>query len=909
MKIELYLDDNLVEINKDIDFVLNKQYTNLTDLTSIIVDYSKTIKVPMTPHNNELFNYVYKFEHQTVIGIDTISYNPSQKIPMTMLFNGSIVMEGYALLNSVNMKDKVYEINLYGQLGKIFSELKEKTIDEYKEHFNDHIFFTSVKMNTKTISDSIVNQYWTTDWDSQDWTNFFGFAPQLIGDADNFEIDTYETTVPLSDEDYVKFEDTINSTRGITYANVYVKDGFDFNQYCEMRTYMCRPYVYVNKLIQLVQNEINNGDYDGYTMTLDPDWFQAGNPYYTDQVYFPGTESIIDGGESNNGMVYYDNSAIYFDKNGLTYPYIYLPPVSSSDIAGYTYSVNPSTNVITIADSVDPTNTTGVFTLKADGIVVTDRCTGVGDMSGFVENGRWAYYNTASPQVINIRYIGIYDSDGNLMNKLYLCDDEIVSVYDNIFSGRVTFSSVWNKLKAIDPRNIVPESCALANQAVSNSYCELVQVYNFGNVVLNSNSFQFRLGIDNIDLWSGRLLAEGMDFQYYNHLYPFKNKKYKSKRWNINSTFTGGINPIQTLEVSSNNFRSGSLWNITDILGKDFVPFTWLIDFVKKNRLFFDIDYQTKTITLKGNYFDTVTYKKVIVDYSKEVIVEPLVDKYVKVNYGYREDESKKGAIYYKKNGIQYGDMNINTGININEETLSLNPNEDEGVFIPISMNAITWSNLMNSSQPLVYQNVLYTNKVITTLDADGKIQYFPFYAFREGNVPMSDTFWYLSDDTPHQKNTGSYTYLDHTPGKWDTQEESTGVYYLLGMSEIPQFDNYDDQEIIEGGVLKRYLHWVTFGVPKEVYDGFLPNNVESRGFYSRWQNWLKELFNQHNKKVTCYVRMSYPEYINFKFNQLFVIDNCVFLVNKIIDFNPNSTAPTKVELIQISDVNNLKTP
>ena len=52
---------------------------------------------------------------------------------------------------------------------------------------------------------------------------------------------------------------------------------------------------------------------------------------------------------------------------------------------------------------------------------------------------------------------------------------------------------------------------------------------------------------------------------------------------------------------------------------------------------------------------------------------------------------------------------------------------------------------------------------------------------------------------------------------------------------------------------------------------------------------------------------MTYPDFINFKFNQLFVIDNCVFLVNKIIDFNPNSTEPTKVELIQISDVNNLK--
>jgi hypothetical protein len=52
---------------------------------------------------------------------------------------------------------------------------------------------------------------------------------------------------------------------------------------------------------------------------------------------------------------------------------------------------------------------------------------------------------------------------------------------------------------------------------------------------------------------------------------------------------------------------------------------------------------------------------------------------------------------------------------------------------------------------------------------------------------------------------------------------------------------------------------------------------------------------------------MSYPEFISFKFNQLVVIDHSVFLVNKIIDFNPNEISATKVELIQVSDVDNLK--
>ena len=911
MKIELYLDGNLVEINKDIDFVLNKQFTELTDLTSIIVDYSKTIKVPMTPKNNELFNYVYKLEHQVLVKEDIINYDPSQKIPMTMVFNGSIVMEGYALLNSVNLKDKVYEINLYGQLGKIFSDMKEKTIKEYKDPGNG--MFTPVKMNTKAVKDSILRDDWDTDFTSNDWTQFWGIAPQLIGQADDFDTKTYEVK---GNSEYQEFVKTINTTRSGNpegwCADAYVKEGLDLNQYLEMRTYMGRPYVYVNKLIQLVQNEINNSDYDGYTMVLDPDWFNVSNPYWYDQVYFPGTESMIDSGESISGNVYWN-----VDEITMNFPMSYLPNTMSVDLSGYTYD---STGMVVTINPDNPTPVTPALTLNADGVIVRDRVNNITYRDDFNEKGRWGFYNLPVEYIVDLRYIGIYDNDDNLIYKLYLTDDTIYSVNERYgFWIRLCVQKVWDILKRIDVKNIVPNSVAMSNGS-SNSgtgYYELTQVYNFGNVVLNTNSFKFKMMCDRINLFSAKIEAEGVNYSTYKCLCPFKNEKYKKELNKAASTYEGYFRPVQGVELSSNNFRSGSWWTIKDVLGNDFNPFTWLIDFVKKNRLFFDIDYQTKTITLKGNYFSNPTYKQVIVDYSKGVTIEPVVDKYNKVTYGYREDESKKGIKYYKNNSVQYGDMMIRTQIDINNEVLSLTPDEEEGVFIPVNQSALLYSNL-NSQNNLSLQNGLNTNKVVTTLDSEDSIQYFPFYAFRVNNISLTYNnnpfnFWWLSDDTPSQKNTGTYTYLDHTHNGWDTEVEDTvggeTVYYLLPMSEIPQFDNYVEQEIVEEGVINNYLWWSTFGVPMEVYNGYLPNNVESTSVYKRWKNYLNEIFNSNNKKVTCYVRISYPEFINFKFNQFFVIDNCVFLVNKIIDFNPNTPEPCKVELIQISDVENLKTP
>jgi len=890
MKIELFLDGHQVEINKDIDFVLNKQYTELSDLTSIIVDYSKTIRVPMTPSNNELFNYVYKLEHQVLMNEDIVTYDPSQKIDMTMTFNGSIVMDGYAVLNSVNLKEKVYEINLYGQLGSIFSTLKEKTLEEYSFLFNG--WWMTITMNASAVMYSAAHPTHSLDWNSADWIDFWGFAPQMIGKSDLFNTKTYED---YATGEVKNFADDINTARSITYGSVYVKDGFDFNQFQEIRSYMTRPYVYVDKIIQLVQNEINTGDYNGYQMVLDPDWFNSNNPYYADLCFFPGNESVVDTGESTNGIVRWDNS-----ETKMVWPTTYRPTRTSTDaeLDGYTY-VEGSDNLITINSSGE-----GVpaLSLNCDGVVVRDRVTNVDSGYG---NVKWAYYNLDSISQIPLRYIGIYDGSDNLMYKLYLCDDTVHSVYKHsaFLSNEWThmsFGGVWAKLKKQNSKNIVPNSCSWVNGGSGSSYYEVTQTYNFGNLVLNSNSFKFKLGCDLINLNYGTLVQGNISHSDYSPLCPFKSN-YKTVLWNNGATWDAYFRTISSMTVSSSTHRSGSLWTIKDILGKQFNPFKWLIDYVKKFRLFFDIDYMTKTITLKSGYFNNVTYKKVDVDYGRDVIVEPVVDKYYKVNYGYKHNESKKSTKYYKDNGVEYGDLDIYTLININNEKLSLTPDEEESVFIPYDLSCLSYDNLV-SSGPIRYNNPIFTSKVINTLDKDGKIEYFPFFAFRLPNyynaIQPGVHFWWISDDTPSQKNNGEYTYLSRSAGS------AWGSDYLVGCPGIPQFDNYI-QKTVDGDT---NLYWCTFGVPKEVYNGYLPTNIDSNGIYDvRWKKYLNEIFNVHNKKVTCYIRMSYPEFINFKFNQLFVIDNCTFLVNKIIDFNPNSTEPTKVELIQVSEVDNLK--
>lgn len=893
MKIELFLGENPVEINQDIDFVLNKQYTELSDLTSIIVDYSKTIKVPMTPRNNELFNYIYKLEHQVLVGQDVINYDPSQKIPMYMTYNGSMVMEGYAILNSINLKDKVYEVNLYGQLGKIFGMLKDKNLSNYAQDSSG--FWKEITMCTRTIYYSFTNDHHNLPWSDADWTNFFGFAPQLIGKTDLLDTTGYEEYG--SGGQITPFTDTITSTRGKGY-DAYVKEGLDFNSYPEMRTYMTRPYVYVDKLVQLVQQEINNGDYDGYSMTLNADWFNVDNPYYYNMVYFPGEESVVDNGDGVNGNVTWTVSS---RGTGNT---TFLPTVSSSNLDGYTYST--SGDVITISGDGNPS-----LTINCDGISFTTSATNCDPNNSWVTDGRWGYYHASDDNmaVVRIPHLDIYDGNDVLQYKLYLCDNDINVMSDDGFLAWTWWSiqNAWTRLKSLDHKIVVPTACSNVNSVVSSTTCKVTQVFNFGRISLNSNSFKFYFNCDEVDIRAGRILQTNCGFNAEAFLHPFKNGKYRNKTWNTNSAFSGTYTNPSSMDITSNTYRSMSTWSIKDILGSDFNPFKWLMDYAKKFRLSFDIDYATKTIDLKGGYFDSVTYKQVTVDYSQPVVIEPIVDKYRKVVFGYKDNKSRKGVQYLKNYGVDYGDIEVTTNIEVNNETMELNTDKEESVFIPTRLDCLTWV-VLNSNNALKYGNALYTNRMINTLDKEGKIQYFPFFAFRwinsrnpaQQNVP----FYYLSDDSPSQRLAGKYTYLQGT--SWASQVEGTvdgqNVYYRLALPYIPQFDNYINKTVNNQTV----LYWSTFAVPAETYNGNLPTNMTMHSIVDRWKKYLNEIFNVNNKKVTCYVRMSYPEFINFKFNQLFVIDNNVFLVNRIIDFNPNSTAPTKVELIQISDVTNL---
>ena len=97
------------------------------------------------------------------------------------------------------------------------------------------------------------------------------------------------------------------------------------------------------------------------------------------------------------------------------------------------------------------------------------------------------------------------------------------------------------------------------------------------------------------------------------------------------------------------------------------------------------------------------------------------------------------------------------------------------------------------------------------------------------------------------------------------------------------------------------------FGTPKEDYtNDKLPTGAKNKYIYDLfWKNYIGEIYG-HNKKVTAYFNITPEQYQQFKFNTLIRLDNQLFLVNKISDFDINAQTSTKCELIQINNPKNL---
>ena len=111
-----------------VTILFQKQRTNYSNPTIVKNAFTKTVTLPGTKTNNQIFNDLWKLDRLQWSG----GFNPSKRTPFILMKDGGLVEKGYLKLDNVVKAGGFYsyECTLYGELGNVLYGLSYKNVND-----------------------------------------------------------------------------------------------------------------------------------------------------------------------------------------------------------------------------------------------------------------------------------------------------------------------------------------------------------------------------------------------------------------------------------------------------------------------------------------------------------------------------------------------------------------------------------------------------------------------------------------------------------------------------------------------------------------------------------------------------------------------------------------------------------
>ena len=243
-------------------------------------------------------------------------------------------------------------------------------------------------------------------------------------------------------------------------------------------------------------------------------------------------------------------------------------------------------------------------------------------------------------------------------------------------------------------------------------------------------------------------------------------------------------------------------------------------------------------------------------------------------------------AAYYNKYGVGYGAKTINTNYQFNNDSTDLY----EGIQPSIVATKSQFSKLLNNDDPTQDSFVGYNVKVKPNeqyIDNDDEGSnagnWGSFYFWNGTFTPDAQLsifgakgpLVYITDDTDYQISSGEYM--------WNGTGTFTTECYRLPLISTISNDGWS----IHFESPKEYYFEKPSGSVNYIYDNF-------------WKNFIDERYSVQSKKLTAYFYLTTEDYKKINFRQFVKIENTLYHVNRIVDYDFDTNSPTKVELVQV---------
>lgn len=945
--IHLFLGDKEVDFSEDPKILFNFKLTELTNPTVTKNSWTKTVTIPSTPANDDLFNHFWNLE-RTNYGVD---FNAMLKAPFSLYINGTLVQNGYAKLDSVKLTHNTaqYQVSLFGGIGDFLYNLsynegskgdEKKTLASLSYvSYDDSV---TIEPNLDfIINKDAVEEAWThIEQPSSKW-NVINFAPCYNGipqdfDANKVLINNRGSAVVFqkwAQGDYRPVyggsQNASGYSLGETSEELTCDETFDF------RSYLQRPVVNIHRVLQACFSPINNG---GYQVKLDTHFFNSHNPYWTsvwctlpmlrDLEVEAGQTSQITGATVQNTSTNRKN--ISFNASSL------------SEVNNVRLRINVGLN----ASEITGTSTT-MYTYQHYENHTSTTLQG----STYVRD---LTYNGAALFMLVGR-----DSNGVIVakSKAYCLSSSDYNAYGY---------PVWNNFKV----DGYPEPDDI--EFVKGKWRKISGVWKFcnmnGDVMDIEFSFPTSSPIATLEIATQTNASERIKYKFtgsesnntpnisFVNVCPVMDttgttNQTKAQVWSSRQMthFTYNITSFYAEATDYEALFSNTFIPKDRLLSTSYTPAEALLSYCKMFGLYIyrnpSEEADDPVSCPKGvihimdrDTFYTEEYVDLNerIDRGKTMTITPTMAGSKWYLFNQEPIESDAGDAYKRTYGYDYGRQLINTNYNFDNNTTNL---YDKSVFksgvmvrekdkyfaLPYNNAPVyAWNGMKYSlfkagedgwdSTELEIPTIKINNKIdINSLglkgydsmpklqchnDENGGTDGAGVLLFFKGFVNTVNDYWLTDDVLEMQTLNGNACWLICGSG-YDAVGNEIGIR----KNYIPQFT----RDLINFGLQEGYIvnSW-NFGHPQVI---FSPNTYTTEGdsIYDKcWKTYISDLYDQDSKKLSCYVNfIGIPE--NSWLRKYWWFDNGIWALWEIKDFNLADPSSVQCTFVKIQDIENYK--
>lgn len=861
------LNASMSEYQKYVTFYFNRTSTDPTELQPYVVfdltnlpygTYQISFDVARFDTSENIFdfkNMVLTSGSNVVYGNDIanhigIYFDPFRKLDFRLDWNGDLLMQGYAKMLSTKTDgdNGYYELTLNGELGKFFQEMQKITFDTSLSGESEGKYFIdgSVYVNEK-IDKDLVYSGWThnqtiekIDDPNINFWDIINFAPN---NAFN------------EDFDYKSLE--MYDTSVSAYAQ------FDMPKFLDDRGFKSAVGVDADSVISEGVTPRGMGDFRSYMQQP----FIYFNKLF--QIFQKKSEELT-GYKFNLDSSWFTTSNVLWYRNVVLLNNLnYLKPTEYNNkytASGYTYLVSYQNDSYNYKYAF--TGQSGYLTFKKTSeqypVLQSDSKT-FSDANALYVDGQYA---CDLSMIVPINVVGYAQTARLRVNFAFLID---IYAYDGTNQEVVGRICVKDEDSTYIPSGTT--ATISANRQTLPSGTSTYTIFGPTTVTFKMSPFA---GKNNLKFFY-KVSASASDSTSL-HPFALDGRTFPSDQLgNITTAYktsTVDMNVMPLVGKSYSKFTLNDLWN------NDYKPFDIILNYCKMYRILITVDEVNKTINFIPSHKYFENYE--ILDWTdklctdKEITVKPISWEHKYVSFNYKESETEIGKKYKEKYGSEWGEKKMTTIYDFNTETDELFSGITPS--LTYTPNILGWGELLQNDVSYYLPSEIY----VDLADEDNKYtnQFGAFYLMTglysfdsSGKLPTV----FITDDTELQQKTKTYFYSYYN-GKTVTTAPRLNVIYSTNMC--------------------------VFGKPLENYTylGTAYNN--GIDIYNKvWKKYLDERYNRNNKIVTAYIYLTPSEYMKFDFNKFVKIENQLYIVNKIYDYDAVTNQKVKVDLITVQDI------